>query len=470
MKSKVVITLAMVAIVFVIFSCGTEPTQEKSIVNNSEILEEIENSLNQDIFNAWYPISVDTVHGGFLSDFSSDWQDIGPHHKMLVSQSRHIWATSMYNRVFNTNKYEVFSKHGFEFLTKHMWDSVFGGFYMLTDRSGQAVDSMYTSEKRAYGTAFAIYALASYYLQSGNEDALMWAKKAFYWLDQHSRDSVHQGYFDMMTREGKWMYTTDFVSETDNMPRVAWKDYNSTIHILEALSELYKVWPDSVLKLRLEELLYVVRDKFVSDKGSLVLHFTREWEPVSFKDSSKEVRHANHYFDHLSYGHDVETAYLLLEASHVLGVENDSITMNVAKKMVDNSIDNAWDSQNGGLFYAGYFIGDSDSIELVDSSKSWWVQSEALNTFLLMAELYPQESRYRTLFEQQWDYIKKYQIDSVYKGWYQDGLDQNPENKEMPKASIWKVNYHNGRALMNCIQMLKGESELVIHFKDELIN
>ncbi|MFW5700025.1 MAG: N-acylglucosamine 2-epimerase, partial [Bacteroidota bacterium] len=78
----------------------------------------------------------------------------------------------------------------------------------------------------------------------------------------------------------------------------------------------------------------------------------------------------------------------------------------------------------------------------------------------------PGEKKYYEAFLKQWEQIDTYVIDKEHGGWFINGLDHSPEAARAPKASIWKVNYHNGRALINCIKMLKDESEVVHHFAE----
>ena len=61
----------------------------------------------------------------------------------------------------------------------------------------------------------------------------------------------------------------------------------------------------------------------MAQQGYLQLFFHNDWTPVSFRDSSKEEREANFRLDHVSFGHDYETAFLMLEASYALQVTND---------------------------------------------------------------------------------------------------------------------------------------------------
>nr|MBX2842746.1 AGE family epimerase/isomerase [Flammeovirgaceae bacterium] len=124
--------------------------------------------------------------------------------------------------------------------------------------------------------------------------------------------------------------------------------------------------------------------------------------------------------------------------------------------MVEHSIQNLWDNDLGGLYDEGYYFEGSDTITILSKGKNWWAQAEAMNAFLLMSKLYPdEEDKFFQLFEQQWNYIKTYLIDHKNGGWYASGIDEHPEYEKRPKASIWKGTYHNARAMMECIKMLK---------------
>ena len=440
-------------------ACAASTEKEE----NRRMREELENSLKSELLNAWYPLSIDTAFAGFLCNFTYDWHPdaSGPQNKMIVSQSRHVWTTSQAAMFFNDDRYRKLAAHGFHFLKEKMWDETYGGFYMLRNREGGPVDHSYQDEKRAYGNAFAIYALASYYAMSGDTSALNLAQKTFLWLEKHSHDPEHKGYFDQMARDGHLLSKDRAKTKAWDFSTVGWKDQNSSIHLMEAFAELYKVWPDSLLRSRLLEMLLVIRDTVTTEKGYLTLYLERNWTPVSFRDSSSTVREANYSLDHVSFGHDVETAYLILEASHVLGLQSDAKTLTVAKRMVDHALANGWDNGNGGFYYEGYYFANSNSISIINEIKEWWVQAEGLNALLLMAKLFPQEKKYDEAFRKQWEYMKKYLIDHEHGGWYRKGLDKNPDQLKSAKGSDWKVNYHESRALMNCIKMLKSEHELI---------
>jgi mannobiose 2-epimerase len=206
--------------------------------------------------------------------------------------------------------------------------------------------------------------------------------------------------------------------------------------------------------------LFLIRDRIVTPQGYLTLFLTPDLKPVSFRDSSDSVIQTHHYLDHVSFGHDVETAYLLLEASHVLGLENDTTTARVAKKMVDHSLAKGWDAEKGGFYDEAYYFKNKADITITADTKNWWAQAEGLNTLLMMAELYPDDpNEYYEKFELLWDYVDTNLIDHVNGDWYAGGIDRQPELKTALKGQIWKANYHQYRSLTNCVDRLKKMSE-----------
>jgi mannobiose 2-epimerase len=409
-------------------------------------------SLRREVLAAWYPRAVDRDSGGFLSQFDYRWQPTGAQEKMIVTQARHVWTTARAAQFFpgDTTLLPA-AAHGFRFLRDVMWDREEGGFFWLVTRGGTP-----TAEqggriiKQAYGNAFGIYALAAYYDVSRDSAALRLAQDAFRWLDRHAHDPEHRGYFNYLERDGTPLRA--------GLGRDAPKDQNSSIHILEALTELYRVWPDTVLRERLREMLLLIRDTIRVDPGTLTLFSTAEWRPVSYRDSAESVRRADRYFhDHVSFGHDVETAYLMLEAAEALGLGRDGATLRAGKQMLDHALRNGWDDAAGGFYDAGYYYPDRPGLTIVQDTKNWWAQAEGLNTLLIFGDLYPDDPlRYHERFRKQWSYIQTYLIDHEHGGWYEGGLDKEPARRTGLKAHVWKAAYHDSRAMMNVIRRLEG--------------
>ncbi len=439
-----------------ILSCKSDNQANENLsgmieIERDSISNELMKVLN-DEFDLWYPLTIDTVYGGFFSDVNYKWELNGNHDKMIVTQARHVWSTANAAMFYpDKNKYLKIARHGFDFLKNVMLDKEYGGFYNLVNRKGEVEKNGDQIVKQAYGNAFVIYGLAAYYKASGDTAVLNLAIKTFEWFEKYSYDKEYGGYFQFISRDG--------IPFKDGYGPVPPKDQNSSIHIMEAFTELYKVWPNPKLKERLTSLLHIIRDTITTDKGYMNLFFKRDWIPISYRNSDQGTRNRNYEFDHVSFGHDIETAYLLLEASEVLGIQNDTTTLRVAKKMVDHTVNNGWDKEAGGIFDGGYYMTGEEKISIVKNTKEWWSQIEALNSFLMMSDLFPNDKiNYYEKFCAQWDYIKKYVIDNEYGGWYWGGIDAAPNNKNYVKSSIWKCNYHTSRGLINCIRRINENS------------
>jgi mannobiose 2-epimerase len=419
-----------------------------------KIAREMQRSMTDELLRPWYPRSIDTADGGFLSTFSYDFKPVGNQDKMLVTQARHIWSNAKAAQLFpNVKYYPYAAKHGFLFLKDVLWDKQYGGFHTYTDKQGNVKKSSF-APKEAYGNAFALYALAAYYQQSGDTSALNLAKTEFMWLEQHSHDPVYKGYYQHMEQNGSPIKRPEGISPNAEL---GYKDQNTSIHLLEAFTALYEVWPDDLLRVRLQEMLNLLTNTIIAPKGYLQLFFQPDWTPVSLKDSSDAAINKYKSIDHVSFGHDVETAYLMLEANHALGKSNEAI-LQLGKKMVDHALDNGWDNKLGGFYDEGYYYKIKADISILADTKNWWAQAEGLNTLLLMSGYYPNDKhKYYDKFLKLWNYVQTYLIDHEHGDWYQGGLDKQPQYKTALKGQIWKGTYHNLRAMINCIAQLNPD-------------
>ena len=439
---------------FSLWSVYSQPASQRIAQVEPEVYDDLAYEFEEAtkrLLRTWYPRAVDEEYGGYLTDFDADWELAGAQRKMIVTQARHLWTASQAAmRYPDEPMFLEIARHGFEYLKDTMWDFEHGGFFTLVSREGQPVLDGSLAFKTAYGNAFAIYGIAAYAKASQDTQALTVAKEAFMWLDTYSYDPEQGGYFQHLNQDGS-------LGKSSQEPP---KDQNSSIHLLEAFTALYEVWPDETVRSRLEEMLLLVRDTMVQDEQYLQLYFEADWTPVSFRDSLPAVREANYWIDHVSVGHDVETAFLMLEAAHALGID-DTRTRKVGKSMVDHALKVGWDQQTGGFYDGVYYLpGDSVST-VVKDTKTWWAQAEGLNSLLLMHSLYPDHvPSYFNRFEELWAYSKTYLIDLDRGGWYSGGMDKEPELYDAPKAHMWKGNYHTLRSLMQCADRLHERAEL----------
>jgi len=452
MRSKAAIhwPILMVTATFLVLGGTTNVTEQGSNRGEMQFLDatpasyaqfeqEAETMLRQDVLGAWFPRTLDTDHGGFRSNFTRDWKPYGQESKFLVFQGRMTWisAQAAMRRPDLRNEYLPIALHGVEYLTHALWDKEKGGFYWGLDEKGQ-ISSFYTDGKHLYGMSFAIYGLAAAYQATRDPRALEFAQRGFRWMEQHAHDPKNGGYFEWLTRDGTLVTGHPETGVLELAPvcnfPIGFKSMNTHIHLLEAFSQLYEVWKDDLLRQRIEELLAIIRDKVCVEPGAMNLYFTNAWQPFP---------------DHDSYGHDVETAYLMLEAEDVLGKGHDPRTERMAKMLVDHSLHYGWDQSLGGFYREGTTMGQAE-----DKQKDWWVQFEGLNALLMMHEKYGKETdRYFHAFQLQWSLIKNYLIDPEFHGvFHRLGEDGKPV--VAAKGEIWKAAYHDGRALLNVTERL----------------
>ncbi len=434
-----------------------EAPARHQMINPEVFAGALEESLNNHILEPWYPRIIDTVFGGYQSGFNNDWSPASPPlNKSLVQQARHIWSTTyLYEFYPDREEYLDYAAHGVEFLNNHLRDKTHGGFYYECHPDGSGSDEI-TKRKTTYGQAFAVYGLAYNFRITKDPDVLEMARKAFLWMEDHPHDPVFGGYFDIMNEDGTpQKRDAGQMTSPEQSPATGLKDYNSSIHIMEAFTELYLAWPDSLVRSRLEEMFYLIRDTFVHPDGYLQLYFYPDWTLVP--DETMELFSGGNesYMHHYTYGHDVETAFLLLETAHVLGWEEDETTHRVAKRLVDHSLESGWDHELGGFYDAGKQV--DEEITIINHRKSWWSQVEGLNALVLMHTLYPDDPRdYYSKSVAQWEYIDDFLIDKEHGGWYNHGMDQSPDSHTRLKSHPWKTTYHNARGMVNCIRMLRA--------------
>jgi mannobiose 2-epimerase len=400
--------------------------------------------LRRDVLGVWFPRTVDHEHGGFYSNFARDWQPTKSQGKFSVFQGRMTWiaAQIVMRRPDLKDQYLPIVQHGVEFLSNVMWDKQYGGFFWGLDDDGQ-ITPFYSDGKELYGISFDLYGAAAAYQATHDPKALELAQSTFRWIDQHAHDAKNGGYYEWLTREGKVVEGKPDAVTSQSVPLgaflIGYKSMNTHIHLLESLTQLYTVWKDDALRQRLEEMLALVRDKICVQPGVMNLFFTNDWRPIP---------------DYDSYGHDIETAYLMLEAEDVLGHGHDPRTEQMAKQLVDHALANGWDEIYGGFCQDGITFGKPES-----KTKDWWVQMEGLNSLLLMHEKYGRETDvYFKAFQRQWQFIRDYQTDAQFHGVYAqirpDGIPVSDN-----KGQIWKAAYHDGRALLNVTERLQKLAE-----------
>ncbi len=404
--------------------------------------QKIDDLVRLELTRHWYPHAVNRERGGFHQSMARDWSIRPDENAFLVYQARMTWTAAAFARYSPANHDEFvdYARHGITFLDQVMRDRERGGFHWIVDAQGRLNQGL-GDEKHVYGTAFAVYAASTVRAVTGDERALKVARDAFDWLEQHAHDSRQGGYFEAIARDGtpivSWKADAPLARRTDRLGvYYGFKSMNSHIHLLEALTELSRVDDRPIVRERLRETFQIVRDRIAVEPGALNLYLTRDWRAIPAHDS---------------FGHDVETAYLLIEAAEALGLADDPDTWRVARLLIDHALEWGWDEENGGF----YDKGESFNGEAFDRKKVWWTQAEGLNALLLMHVKYKGSTdHYRRAFWKQWSFIEKHLVDSRFGGWYAETTREGKLIGDGAKANQWKANYHTSRALMNVATML----------------
>lgn len=408
---------------------GSQPTRPDADALRASVVDELT--------QRWFPAAVDREVGGFHQNFGRDWTPRRDDNKFLVYQARMVWTAAAFAEFEPSRRDEFlgYARHGVEFLDSKMRDNERGGFHWTLNAKGE-VDPNLGDEKHVYGVAFVIYGASKAYAVGGDERALRVARDAFDWLEAHAHDAEHGGYFEALKRDGPpiidYAPAAPIAQRQDRLGvYYGFKSMNSHIHLLEALAELARVDDRPIVRERLREVFQIVRDKIAVEPGALNLYLTRDWRAIPAHDS---------------FGHDVETAYLLVEAAEVLDIADDEKTWRVARSLVDHALDWGWDEVHGGF----YDKGDAFAAGPLDTTKVWWTQAEGLNALAVMDQRFGRETdRYAKALVEQWSFIQKHMIDPEFGGWFAQTDRAGKLKGDGFKASQWKANYHTARALMN---------------------
>jgi mannobiose 2-epimerase len=386
----------------------------------------VRDELQNNLVPFWLERSIDSEFGGFIGHMSNDLTIDPRAPKGLILNTRLLWTFSALYRFNKDNQCRDMARRACDYLETYFWDSRHGGAFWQVDFQGHPLDD----KKKIYGQAFYVYALAEYCQAFKNDPALQRAKQLFDLIETNSRDKIYGGYIEVCNRD--WSVAEDLrLSEKDMDEK---KSMNNHLHLLEAYTNLYRIWPDTQLRQRLMELIDVFEHQIVDPESGHMNHFFDEtWQPKS-----------NNY----TFGHDIEAGWLLCEAAEVLGDENvTSQTQKIALRLAQITLAEALDN-DGGLCYEG------QSGKVTDPKRQWWPQAECVVGFLNGYELSSDQS-FLEAAQKAWFFIENYFIDRENREWFWR-IDPNgrPDPAE-PKVSQWKGPYHNVRACLETIKRLK---------------
>ena len=386
--------------------------------------------LKTSVVDFYLPACVDTAHGGYLESVREKNKFVPTGEKFLTLQARQLWFFStLASAGIEKDSALAAAKTGFEFLEGKFRDRSHGGYFAKVSDAGSPTDR----RKHVYPNAFALYALAAYHRATADVSSLDAAKDLFQTLEAKSHDPTNGGYVEFF--EENWTPITDPRVQSYISPGGT-KTYNTHLHVLESFAELYRVWPDPLVRQRLEELLVVnTQSVRLPQHGCNVDGFMPDWKPI---ETPQNLR--------ASYGHDVEAAWLCLDAGRTIG-QSPRLLRSWAEGLVGYSLQHGFDKTHGGFFYTGPLGRDAD-----DTKKEWWVQAEAMVSMLEMYQLTGRPHYYEA-FERTLDFVEKHQVATEGSWWATRKSDGSPAGPS--RTSMWQGAYHNGRSMLLCEKLLE---------------
>lgn len=385
------------------------------------MINEIRNELINHIIPFWDNLE-DKERGGFYGFMDNSLNLDKDGEKGVILHSRILWFYSNCYLTLKDEKCLEKAKGCYEFMSKYCVDRENGGVYWMMNADGSVKDDM----KHTYCQAFFVYALASYYDASKDESALKLAMDIFNTIEEKCTDDI--AYLEAMSRTWE-LVENDALSENGLM---ADKTMNTTLHLLEAYTELYRVSKDERVLSRLKFQTRIFLDKiFYEEDDRLLVFFDKNLDVIG---------------DIHSYGHDIEATWLLDRACDVMGDKeltekvsamNERIVANIRKLAFKN----------------GSLLNERDKTE-INTWRIWWVQAEAVVGFLNGYERY-NNPEYLEISKTIWDYIKNNIVDKREGGEWYSQLDENGVPADF-KAVVdpWKCPYHNGRMCLEVINRL----------------
>ena len=380
---------------------------------------DVKKHLTEKIIPFWKSLR-DDEYGGYYGWLDYDLKLDRKAVKGCILNSRILWFFSNAYLLLGEKDLLREAAHAFRFLKDYCVDRENGGVFWSLTFDGQPEDTT----KHTYNQAFAIYALSSYYDASGDGEALELARDLYRVIETKCRDEY--GYLEAFNIRFE-PEENDKLSENGVM---AEKTMNTLLHVFESYTEFYRVTKAPEVADDLRFMLGLIAEKVYNPAlGRQEVFFDRTW---------------NSLIDLYSYGHDIETAWLVDRGLDVLDDASFKKRLRpITKEITKNIYERA---------YTGHSLVNEAENGVVDTTRVWWVQAEAVVGFLNGWQRMPEHTEYLEAAEDIWNYIKEKVVDHREGSEWFWAVDKDDAPLEKPIVEPWKCPYHNGRM---CIEVIR---------------
>ena len=257
-----------------------------------------ESDLRENLLPYWTRTAPDPEREGFVGRVGPGEVVDREAPRGALLTSRILWTYAAAHRRWPDAGYLGMADRAHRDLLDCFWDEVHGGLHWTITADGKPLDT----SRNVYGQAFGIYALSEYHRATGRREALERAIALYRLIDTHARDTVNRGYFEWFTAD--WRRGDPTSAAVMDVGQGA-KSQNTHLHLMEAFTNLLTVWPDEGLQEAQHDLVDLMMDRVLDPTtGHLNLFFDEAWNVSSTG---------------ISYGHDIEAAWLILQAAEALG-------------------------------------------------------------------------------------------------------------------------------------------------------
>lgn len=401
-------------------------------MNPAPVLSRLQHDMQQELeqlLGYWMRYTPDEEQGGFYGSINNFNQPDRTAPKGSVLHARILWTFAAAWLHQPRDEYKIMAQRAYDYVQTNFTDHEYGGVYWTVDHRGQPLDT----KKQIYALAFTLYAYTAWYRCCGSTAVKQQAIALYRLIEQYSYDPDRGGYLEAFSRD--WKPIADLrLSAKDANEK---KTMNTHLHVLEAYTALYAIWPDPGLAAQLRRLLYNFEEHIIDHQhGHLHLFFDEHWDRRSHT---------------ISYGHDIEAAWLLCEAAEVL---EDPELINIMRTnvlLLAKGVTEGLDA-DGGLWYEY-----EPAQQQLTREKHWWPQAEALVGFFHAWQL-SGDASYLQYVLHTWQFIQARIRDREQGEWFWGVNEKGEPLPNQDKAGLWKCPYHNGRA---CLEIIRRTTEIL---------
>jgi len=383
-----------------------------------------EQELKGNILPFWSTVTVDHENGGFYGSINNDMKIDNSAPRSAVLYSRILWTYSRAFRLYHDESYLITARYTLDYILNNLIDPEFGGVFWSVDFHGKPVDD----RKHTYAQAFTIYGLSEYYRATGDRAILEKAIELYHLVQKNTFDPNFGGNIECCSRS--WQAEEDMRLSAKDLNCA--KSMNTLLHLIEAHSNLMLAWNEPDLVKTQTALLKAFLEHIVDPETyHLKLFFTNDWQSMG-----KIV----------SYGHDIEASWLMVEAAEILKDEE------LIAQTKDLAVRIAEVTYKEGRNTDGSFLYELNSKELVED-RHWWVNAEAV-VGLFNAYSISGKEDYLNASKACWQYIQQHFVDRQNGDWFKVLKKNGTPSNGTYKVGPWECPYHHSRLCMEMAQRL----------------